>query len=112
MPNDSCDMCGCNSRNHTVICFEVDHLQVSREAVMPDQIDLRLSVWIWYVPGYLVTSIVTPDCATPLNRIVYPHMFSVTLRLFCATLDLLALLHLYETGIPEGNLLLSKSRSR
>ena len=81
--------------------------QVLNEAVMTGQIDLKLSVGFWYVPGHLVTSIVTPGLVTLLDRAVYPHTFSATLRLLCATLDLLDLLHLYESGIPEGNLLLS-----
>ena len=72
------------------------------ETVMPGQVDLRLSVGIWYVSGYLVTCIVTPGWVSPLNRIVYPHMFGVTLRLFSATLDPLALLHLYELASPRA----------
>ena len=76
--------------------------------MMSGQVDLGLSVGFKYVPGYVVTSIATPDWVTPLNRIFLLHTFCVALRLLCATLRFLALFNLNETGIPEGNLLLNR----
>ena len=74
---------------------------------MPGQIDLGLGVGIWYVLGYLVTTFVTPDWVTLLNRVFNPHPFCVTLKPCCATVDLQTLRHPYEAGIPEGDLQLS-----